>query len=544
MTLYALIMAGGSGTRLWPRSRTQHPKQFLDLTGSLTMLQEAQARLLPLVPPERLFVATNRDYVGVVADQLPAVPAGNVLGEPEGRGTAAAIGLAAVHLHRRDPEAVMAVLTADHLIKEEEVFRRVLEAAATVAEQDWLVTLGIHPRYPETGYGYIERGRHLPAVGGFDVYQVARFAEKPDLATAEQFVRSGNYAWNSGMFIWKVERILAEMERHMPALHAGLMEIERSLGTADEHAVVARVWSRLPNETIDYGIMEKAEHVAVLPVEIGWNDVGSWAAVYDVLPHDDQGNAIIGQHLSPDTRGSLIYSPKRLIATIGMEDLVVVDTEDVVLISPRSRAQDVKHLVAMLKAEGKSDYLRGIPTPESKPLSGVEVGRLFAAANPVEQVLLSLLLHAGLPPGTIARLAAKDIDLVDGWADTPRGRRPLPDRTVGAISAWLPGHGGRSNALFPQWETPRSLEMAVKEIGRRAGLEVTARILHQTLAHVLFATSEEGQVIRSVLGDEAVLARVPLETQFPFSIDDFTGQEQSELGQRARAVLNRAAAAM
>src|SRR5438552_12470828 len=357
MTTYALIMAGGSGTRLWPRSRGSRPKQFLDLTGDLTMLQEAQARLMPLVPPERVLVATNADYVQVAARQLPEVPASNILGEPQGRGTAAAIGLAAVHLRKRDPEAIMAVLTADHLIAERETFRRALGAAAEVAGEDWLVTLGIKPRYVETGYGYIERGEALPSANGFEVYRVARYVEKPDLARAEEFVRSGRYTWNSGMFVWRVERILEEMERHMPTLYGALAEIESSLGTPEAASTLARVWPRIQNETIDYGIMEKADKVAVLPVEIGWSDVGSWAAVYDALPQDEQGNAVVGKHISPDTGGSLIFSPDRLVATIGLQDMVIVDTGDVLLICPRSRTQDVKRLVEMLREQGMGEYL-------------------------------------------------------------------------------------------------------------------------------------------------------------------------------------------
>jgi mannose-1-phosphate guanylyltransferase len=357
MPTYALIMAGGSGTRLWPRSRGGRPKQFLDLTGELTMLQEAQTRLLPLIPPERVLVATNAGYANVAAGQLVQVPAENILGEPRGRGTAAAIGLAAVHLRKRDPEAIMAVLTADHLIKEQETFRQALEAAAEVAREGWLVTLGIKPEYPETGYGYIERGAPLPPANGFEAYRVARFIEKPDLARAEEFTRSEQYTWNSGMFVWRVERILEEMERHMPALYGALVEIESSLGTPEAAETLHRVWQRIPNETIDYGIMEKAEQIAVMPVEIGWNDVGSWAAVYDVLPHDEQGNAIVGRHISLDTGRSLIFSPNRLVATIGLQEMVIVDTGDVLLICPRSRTQDVKQLVEMLRAQGLEGHL-------------------------------------------------------------------------------------------------------------------------------------------------------------------------------------------
>jgi mannose-1-phosphate guanylyltransferase len=268
-----------------------------------------------------------------------------------GKGTAPAIGLAAVHLRQRDPSALMAVVTADHAIRHPDIFRRALTAATVVAKRDWLVTLGIHPSYPETGYGYIQRGEALQSAEEFDVYQVARFAEKPDLATAEQFVKSEEYAWNSGMFVWKVERILAEIERYMPDLYASLQEIEASIGSPHESTVLAHVWPRLASQTIDYGIMEKAQHVAVLPVEIGWNDVGSWAAVYDVLSHDDDANAVVGRHLAIDTRNTLIYSPDRIVATIGLEDLVVVDSEDFLLICPRARAQEVKQLAAMMSTQ-------------------------------------------------------------------------------------------------------------------------------------------------------------------------------------------------
>ena len=357
MDFYALIMAGGSGTRLWPHSTAQHPKQFLQLTGDLTMLQEARTRLAPLVPPERVLVATNHEYVELVAGQLPTVPAANILSEPAAKGTAAAIGLAAVHLRRRDPDATMAIGTADHVIREPEVFRRALAAAADVAAQGFLVTLGIRPAYPETGFGYIQRGEPLPTVDGFDLYRVARFAEKPDRVTAEQFVASGEYAWNSGMFVWKVERILAEIEQQMPTLYAGLTEIEQSLGTPHATTILEEVWPDLPNQTIDYGIMEHARDVVVLPVEIGWSDVGSWATVYDVLPHDAQGNAVVGHHLSPDSKRTLIYSPKRLVATIGLEDMVIVDSEEALLICPRARAQEVRQLVAMLRAQGDADAL-------------------------------------------------------------------------------------------------------------------------------------------------------------------------------------------
>lgn len=353
--LYALILAGGSGTRLWPRSRVALPKQFLALTSERTMLQEAQVRLGPLISPDRVLVATGATSVSTVAAQLPDVPAENILGEPQGRGTAAAIGLAAIHLRRRDPQAIMAVVTADHLIARPELFRETLATAAKNARAGWLVTIGIQPSYPETGFGYIEVDPSAAGKTG-EAVPVARFVEKPNRARAEEFLRAGHYYWNAGMFVWTVSQILDEIARLMPELHDGLSAIERSLATPAENETFEYVWPRLPNQTIDYGIMEKAERVAVIPVDLGWSDVGSWAALYDLLPKGERENAVVGRHLSPDTQRSLVYSPHRLVATLGLEDFIVIDTDDVLMIAPRSRAQDVKRLVDMLKADGLDEY--------------------------------------------------------------------------------------------------------------------------------------------------------------------------------------------
>jgi mannose-1-phosphate guanylyltransferase len=357
VTLYALILAGGSGTRLWPRSRNKRPKQFLDLTGDHTMLQEAVLRLDPLVPVERIFVATNRQYMAVVAEQLPGLPPDHILGEPQGKGTAAAIGLAAVHLHRLDPEATMGVFTADHLIADRAMLRRALAAAVEVAERGWLVTLGIKPTYAEKGYGYVKLGDELPPAGGLEVHKVDSFHEKPTQERADEFLRGGGYAWNSGMFVWKVSRILEEFERHMPALYASLMEIEQAIGAPDEEERFLPVWAGIQSQTIDYGVMENAGRVAVLPVDIGWSDVGSWSAVYDAMAHDADENALVGDVITIETTRSLIYSPHRVIATVGLEDMIVVDTGDVLLICPRSRSQDVRRLVEMAREQGLERYL-------------------------------------------------------------------------------------------------------------------------------------------------------------------------------------------
>ncbi len=321
------------------------------------MLQEACQRITPLVPDDKIFVVTNEAYTGVVRQQIPQAPAANVIGELEGHGTAPCIGLSALYLRRLDPEAVMAVLTADHYIEKADELRRALAAAAQVAEAGRLVTLGIKPNRPATGYGYIHRSKKLAQVSGHDVYRVEKFTEKPDLATAQAFVESGRYYWNSGMFIWKVATILREFEKLMPRFYAQLMEIDAALGTAEERAVLERVWPQVENETIDYGIMERAEDVAVIPVDIGWSDVGSWATLFDLLPADEEGNVIVGKHIGLDTTGCLIHGSRRLVTTIGLEDMIVVDTEDALLICPKERAQEVRDLVKKLKESGREEYL-------------------------------------------------------------------------------------------------------------------------------------------------------------------------------------------
>jgi mannose-1-phosphate guanylyltransferase len=538
LPLYALIMAGGTGSRLWPRSRTQRPKQFLDITGDLTMLQQSQRRLLPLIPIERTLIATNRQYVEIVSRQLPEIPPENILGEPTGRGTAAAIGLAAVNLRKRSPNAVMAVLTADHLIKKTDVFRQVLMAAADVATEDWLVTLGITPSYPETGYGYIERGEFLGMVGEFEGYRVERFVEKPDLARAENYIESGNYAWNSGMFIWRVSRILEEMERHMPEMYSGLAVIEEKLFTEEADDVLSEVFPTLLAQTIDYGIMEKADQVAMLPVDIGWHDVGSWSAVYDVLPRDKANNVVVGLHVSPDTHNSLIYSPKRLVATIGLEDVVIVDTDDVLLVCPRSRAQDVKKLVDILKTNGEAGYLDGAVI--AQPLSKEHIARLFETASTLEKVLVSLILHTGIWPSHIVGLKTEHFDFVKGWVVTPDGKRPLPEATRRYIFAWLQETNSFTFSFAEKWKDGTAIRDVLTSLGKRTGITISVDILFETLARSLFTTSEEGQVIQNVLGEEAALVRVPLHALFPFSTPDFTDYENDALSDRAHAVLNRA----
>jgi mannose-1-phosphate guanylyltransferase len=355
---YALIMAGGSGTRLWPISRQNRPKQAIELIDNRTMFQHAVNRLETLLPADRIMVVTARDYVEILAEQVPDVPRGNFIVEPMARGTAGAIGLASVHLRHRDPEAVMAVLTADHYIRDVDKFRRVLSAAAQVARQGHIVTLGIQPNFPSTGFGYIRRREQLDEVGGFEICWVDSFVEKPDLDRATEFLTTGLYSWNSGMFIWQISRIMAEFARQMPELYAQLQMIAAALGTSGETEVISDVWPRVRKETIDYGVMEGAEDVIVIPVDIGWTDIGDWAAIYQLHKPDGAGNVVVGaEHLSVGTSTSFIQGGKKLVATIGLEDVIIIDTDDVILVCARDRAQDVKLIVEQLQGEGRNEFL-------------------------------------------------------------------------------------------------------------------------------------------------------------------------------------------
>jgi len=354
---YALIMAGGGGTRLWPLSRRARPKQALTLVGERTMFEHAVDRIASLFQPEEIFVVTGEEHLESLLLQAPELPRANFLLEPVGQGTAPAIGLGAVHLRRRDPQAVMVVLTADHFIRDVERFRRVLTAAAQVAEKGHLVTLGITPSFPSTGFGYIQQGEQLYEVDGFAVFRALRFTEKPSPETAFQMVESGLYTWNSGMFIWRVDRIVEEFARQMPDLYDVLMQIDAVLGTPAYEPTLRRLWPELVPQSIDYGVMEGARDVVVIPVDIGWSDVGNWSSMREILPADADGNVVVGEHVGLDTRNTIVFGGRRLIATIGLEDMIIVDTDDALLICPLDREQDVREMVRQLREMGRKDVL-------------------------------------------------------------------------------------------------------------------------------------------------------------------------------------------
>jgi mannose-1-phosphate guanylyltransferase len=340
------------------------PKQFADITGAgRTMIQATVDRILPLMPPENIYILTGERYRGLTQAQLPELPPENILAEPSGRNTAPAIGLACAHLQARDPQAVVAILSADHAIGDEAGYRAVLRQAERSAQAGYLTVLGIEPDHPHTGYGYIQRTGEPLAVAQdpshpLPTYRVARFLEKPDLPTAQGFLAQGGYYWNGGTFVSRVDLLLSEMARQMPLLHNGLHEITQSLGTPQAEATLQRVWPTLPNTSIDYGVMENAAQVAVVPLDVGWNDVGSWDALESVLPADAQGNTLAqGEVILIHSQGCIVSGNERLIALVGVDDLVVVDTGDALLIGHKRKMQQVKDVVNQLKADARTDLL-------------------------------------------------------------------------------------------------------------------------------------------------------------------------------------------
>ncbi len=354
MKITAVIMAGGRGERFWPKSRNSCPKQFLSLTSDgETMIQKTVNRLRPLVDAKDIFIVTNAAYTGLVKDQLPDVPAENILAEPCARNTAPCIAFAAAIIGRKYDDAIMLVLPSDHLIGYENIYIKTLKKAVAVAEQGKnLVTVGITPTYPETGYGYINFGEEKG-----DAYQVERFVEKPDLPTAKKYLSSGKYLWNSGMFVWKISSIMANMKEFMPDVAEGAERIAASFGTPDFEEVLVREFTAFPSESVDFGIMEKASDIYTLPGSFGWDDVGSWLAVERINETDENKNFISGDVIAVDAERTTVCGGKRLIAAIGTEDLIIVDTDDVLLVCSKNNTQDVKKVIAQLKENGRTELV-------------------------------------------------------------------------------------------------------------------------------------------------------------------------------------------
>ena len=358
--MHAVIMAGGRGTRFWPRSREKKPKHLLDILSDRTIIQETVDRIRPLIRPKNILIVTGRRHAGELKKQLPEIPAENILIEPVGRNTAACIGLAAVHIRKKAKDDVMVVLPSDHGIADPAEYRSVIAAAACAAEKkSALVTVGLKPTSPHTGFGYMEGGASAGQVSGKKLLRVKAFREKPDRKQAEAFLKSGNFYWNSGMFIWKASTILAEIRQFLPDLHAGLTTIEAALGKASEAKTLAAVYQRLAAVSIDYGVMEKAKDVFMIPADFGWSDVGSWDTLWEISVKDEKGNAATGGSfaLFEEVQNSLVHSPKKLVALVGVRDIIVVETKDALLVCRRGKSQDVKKIVDILEARGKTQLL-------------------------------------------------------------------------------------------------------------------------------------------------------------------------------------------
>ena len=359
---YAVIMAGGGGTRLWPVSRKERPKQLLPLIGQETLFQATVQRLENLFPPERILVVTMEEQAREMRQQTPSIPEENYIIEPAPRGTASVVGLAAAIAQKREPNATMAILPSDHFIRNRDLFHYLLRAAFEVALDGYLVTLGIAPTHPSTAYGYVQQGNPLSGGYNYPAYEVKSFKEKPNDETAQKLLRSGNHSWNSGMFIWRADVILNEIARQMPELDQALKKIAPAWGTAKQADVLQECWHDLKVVTVDYGIMEKAERVAVLPASgLGWSDVGQWESLFEVLLPDMNGNiaANNGHHLAHETNNTLVYgsNAERLIVTIGVDDMIIVDADDILLVCKSDQSQKVRDVVEHLRKHRQEKYL-------------------------------------------------------------------------------------------------------------------------------------------------------------------------------------------
>lgn len=361
---YAVVLAGGSGTRLWPTSRDNTPKQFLKLGGDRTMLQATVDRILPIIPWDRVIVVTNAAYTQDVRQQLPEIPEANIIAEPQKRDTALAMGLGALIAQHRDPEAVVVNMASDHVLKDVEEYRRVITTAVEIAsEKKYLLTVGITPTSPNVNFGYIQAGRKWEEREGRPVYAVSRFKEKPDVETAKKFLEAGNFYWNANMYTWHVETILAAFAQHMPETTAAFSAISQSINTPRFAEVLAQQYESAQKVPIDVAISEKVDNLAVMEGDFGWDDVGLWSTVFELGEKDEHGSVVVrdGQDQSPvlaiGSGNNLVGTSGRMVALVGVEDMVVIDSKDVVLVVPRSRASEVKKIVETLKEQGLDQYL-------------------------------------------------------------------------------------------------------------------------------------------------------------------------------------------
>ncbi|UCG52152.1 MAG: mannose-1-phosphate guanylyltransferase [Candidatus Latescibacterota bacterium] len=353
--MLSVIMAGGFGQRFWPRSTRERPKQLIDLTGKGSMISLTVKRVRSLSQPEEILIVTNAAQADAIAEDVGAeIPRENIVGEPVGRNTAPSIGLAAVLVRRRFGDAPFIVLPADHLIADQGIFENAARVAESfVSKNDCLLTFGIKPSRPETGYGYIHAGQPIADVDKVELFRAIRFHEKPTHDKAEAFLNDGSYFWNSGMFCWRPRVILEAIEKHIPELDVMLREFDDRLGTEDLDNVLNSIYSKAPSISIDYGVMEKADNVVVLRGDFYWNDVGSWESIRDVFPADSKGNVLVGDHVVLDSSKNTVFSPDRTVGLIGVEDVVIVDGGNAILVCKRDRVQQVREIVETLTKNGK-----------------------------------------------------------------------------------------------------------------------------------------------------------------------------------------------
>ncbi len=358
MKITSVILAGGGGTRFWPLSRQNMPKQLLNISGNDIMINETVKRCNGAIESKDTFIVTNKTQAEVLKDVLHnEVPRENILIEPFGRNTAPCIAYAALVIKKRYGDAVMTVLPSDHYISNEKEYQRILNKAFDLAvNTDKLITIGIKPTFPSTGYGYINFNEEKYE-NNIDTYEVKEFVEKPNFSKAKEYVDSGSYLWNSGMFLWRASVILENFKRYLPRMYNQMEEIYDFIDTDKEHEVLTRVYENVKGISVDYGIMERSDDVLVIPGDFGWNDVGSWDALGAIFDNDDNGNIIKANHLGIDTKNSIIHSNDRLITTIGVDNLINADTKDALLICPKDRAQEVKDMVDLLKSRDMKEYI-------------------------------------------------------------------------------------------------------------------------------------------------------------------------------------------
>ncbi|MGG4144498.1 mannose-1-phosphate guanylyltransferase [Paenibacillus algorifonticola] len=358
MTTTCLIMAGGKGERFWPRSRVNLPKQFLNISGNKSMIQQTIDRLQIFIPIEQIFIITNELYAELIKAQIPNLPADNIIIEPIGRNTAPCVGLASIIIEEKYPDSSMIVIPSDHIIKNETEFVNILQTAVLASKEgENLITLGITPTYPETGYGYIESTDETFELNGLNVHKVNKFVEKPNEEKANDYLKAGNYYWNSGIFVWRVAVVRDYIRKLMPEMHDLLETMKMAFKENDRNTIIKAEFPKMPDQSIDYGIMEKASDIHVIPCIFGWDDVGSWTALERINDVDDNGNVTNGNTLNIDTKRCIIESNGKLIATLGVEDLIIVETEDVTLICKKDKAQEIKSLIKELKIQKLERYL-------------------------------------------------------------------------------------------------------------------------------------------------------------------------------------------